>query len=125
MSTADHPLLPLLEFILQVVHTAKNITWDQVVDVATHAPQYYGVWWQKLLAESPQHVLIETSLIVFIVWLVFVRKTVDPKKSSAPEKLSQKEIDWLIETWTPDPLVPPISEKEAAVADNMIVSNVL
>eukprot|EP01033_Poteriospumella_lacustris_P016892 gene16892-12090_t len=119
--TAAHPLLPLLEFILQVVHGARNITWDQVVDVATHAPQYYSIWWNNLFKESPQHVLIETSLIIFIVWLLFVRKTVDPKKSTAPEKLSNKEIDWLIDTWAPEPLVPPISEKEAAVADSMII----
>lgn len=122
MSTVAHPLLPSLEFILQVVQSARNVTWDQVVDVITHAPEYYTIWWNNLLKESPQHILIETFMIAFIIWLLFVRKTVDPKKSSAPEKLSPKEVDWLIDTWNPDPLVPPITEKEAAVADNMIVS---
>lgn len=112
---------PLFNFGLKALHASQNFTWEEFVDVLTHAPQYYSIWWQNLLHDSPQHVLIETSLILFIIWLIFIRRTVDPKKTAPPEKLSPKEVNWLIDTWNPDPLAPPISEKEAAIADNQIV----
>lgn len=116
---------PLLEVSLQVIDFMKTITWEQVVDVVTHAPQYYVIWWKNLLAQSPQHVIIETTLIVFIIWLLFVRKTVDPRKVSDSERLSPKEMQWLIDTWQPDPLVPALSDKEAAIADSMLVCLIL
>jgi hypothetical protein len=83
-----------------------------------HAPQLYDNWWRTLLRESPQHILIETGLIFFIFWLVFVRRTVDPGKISKNNKLSKKEVDWLLETWMPEPLVP--SEEDVKSVDMMV-----
>jgi hypothetical protein len=117
------PSNPLLESILWVFKALQQITWTDFVDLVLHAPQHYENWWKNLLRESPQHVLIETSLILFIFWLLFIRKTVDPKKTSEPAKLSPAEIQWLIDSWTPEPLVSsaPV-EKEKLMLDDTKVS---
>ena len=73
------------------------------------------------MKEAPQHVLIETGLIVFIVWLTFIRRTVDPGKASKNDKLSKKETDWLIDTWEPEPLVPKMTSLENQINSNMMV----
>jgi hypothetical protein len=106
---------PLLNVILQTFHSLKRLTTEDVVNLIVNFPKNYEVWWQNLLREAPQHILIETTLIAFIIWLVFIRRTVDPKKSSGDGKLTQKEIDWLLETWQPDPLVPKLDEKQKFV----------
>jgi len=109
---------PLIEFLLWTLQRFENTTWSDVYDLIIHAPQYYEDWWKNLLHESPQHILIETSLIIFIIWLLFIRRTVDPKKTSEPPKLSPQEIQWLIDTWQPEPLI-----SAAAVAQgNSILS---
>lgn len=48
----------------------------------------------------------------FILWLVFIRRTIDPKKPLQQNTLTQKEIDWLIDTWQPEPLVPALTTKQ-------------
>ena len=80
-------------------------SWDKVKDLIVHGPHYYYEWWIKLLNENPYHVIVESGLILFIIWLMFIRRTVDPTKETK-SKLTQKEIDWLIDTWSPEPLVP-------------------
>ena len=80
-------------------------SWDKVKDLIIHGPQYYYSWWIKLLNENPYHVIVESGLILFIIWLMFIRRTVDPTKETK-SKLTQKEIDWLVDTWVPEPLVP-------------------
>ncbi len=116
---------PLFEFFLWIFQTVKNISTETVLDFFLHAPQYYDTWWRNLLKESPQHILIETGLILFIIWLTFIRRTVDPGKISKNEKLSKKEIDWLLETWHPEPLVPALSKTEETINSNMMVSHVI
>lgn len=80
-------------------------------------PQSYSVWWLKLAEESPWHVGIETSLIVFIVYVLLFKKEYDPKKKGFggrdPEELTEAEIDELVEEWKPEPLVPPQTALEA------------
>jgi hypothetical protein len=78
---------------------------EKVLDWVVSAPKLYDNWWRNLLQEAPQHILIETGLIFFIIWLVFVRRTVDPGKIAKNNKLSKKEVDWLLESWSPEPLV--------------------
>ncbi len=81
-----------------------------------------GKWWYELYKEDPQHILIETALVCFIIWLLFIRRTVDPKKGKINEKLTSKEIDWLIDSWQPEPLVPlELDEKSKVIVDSMIV----
>jgi serine palmitoyltransferase len=110
---------PLFEFVVWAVDNSKQINAESILDLFYNAPQYYKFWWSRLLQESPAHIVIETSLIVFILWLMFVRRTVDPSKPGKNENLSNKEVEWLLETWTPDSLVPKLTEKERFIVDNI------
>lgn len=71
-----------------------------------------------VLREQPHHVIIESILGLFIIWLLFIRKTVNPKLE-AKNKLSKKEQDWLIETWQPEPLVPSVAPPEINVIEKI------
>lgn len=82
----------------------------------------YEYWWLKLFAESPQHILIETGLICFIVWLLLIRRTVDPKGASNNSQLSKREIDDLIETWQPEAIVPALTVEAIAILNNQLVT---
>jgi hypothetical protein len=53
---------------------------------------------------------------------MFIRRTIDPNKASNKEKLSQKEVNWLVETWQPEPMVPVLSDIQQLLADSMVVS---
>jgi hypothetical protein len=97
-----HPLFSLFLWF------RSELTFEKLQDYVLHGPEYYYSWWITLIKENPRHVVIETILICFIIWLVFLRPTIDPKKESKT-KLTQKEIDWLVETWKPEPLVPESS----------------
>lgn len=112
---------PAFEFFLATYKTVHGLTYEIVADLITNGPHYYVEWWISLLKNSPEHLIIETALCVFIVWLVLIRKTVDPVKSSK-ESLSKKEVEWLIDTWQPEPLVPPANSDTDIVADTMLVS---
>lgn len=115
---------PLFDFLERIAGGVKNLSAAQLWDAVVNFPVHYEKWWMNLLHESPQHILIETSLIIFIIWLLFIRRTVDPKKSSDAPKLSQKEIDWLIETWEPEPLAPKVTGVEKLAADHLKVFNI-
>jgi hypothetical protein len=43
-------------------------------------PRIYAEWWVALYHSSPNHVIVETGLILFILWLWFIRPTVNPEK---------------------------------------------
>ena len=121
MSTT--PTNPLFEFFLTTYKASQQWNKESLIDFFVHAPQMYTAWWSSLLKNAPEHLVIETALCAFILWLVFIRKTVDPAKSSKNESLSNKEVDWLIETWQPEPLVPvTLCEKDAIIADGKMVS---
>ncbi|CAM9460064.1 unnamed protein product, partial [Choristocarpus tenellus] len=80
----------------------------------------YSQWWWKLVQEDPEHVIVETALIVFIVYILVVKKTVNPKGTAKPN-LSEREMKELIEEWQPEPLVPPLSEEEMELAEDVPV----
>lgn len=113
---------PLFQVVVESFQSLRHLTFEGAIEAIVNFPRNYEVWWSNLLREAPQHVLIETALIIFIVWLLFIRRTVDPKKASASEKLSEKEIEWLINSWQPEPLVPKLNEKEKFVASQERVS---
>lgn len=76
-------------------------------------PSKYKEWWLNLYREAPLHIVIETTLLVFVLWLLFIRRTVDPAKLSESKKFTEKEIKWLVDTWEPEPLVPAIDARGA------------
>ena len=61
----------------------------------------YTSWWVEQYETNPTHVIVETLLIAFILYVYFKRPA--PKKS----KLSASEMEELIDEWEPEPLVPP------------------
>lgn len=95
---------PVYELIIWTKEIVNKLNYEIIKDFIQNFPEYYYKWWINLLKENPYHVVIETGLMCFIIWLLFIRKSVDPNKESKT-KLSQKEIDWLVETWKPEPLV--------------------
>lgn len=112
---------PLVEVIIYVYSLWKGLTPEVVLDLILHAPQYYEKWWRHLLIEAPLHILIETFLICFIIWLLVWHRTEDPKKSKK-SILSEREKKELIETWKPEPLVPSLTPKQQAITDSKLVS---
>ena len=113
---------PLFEFFLSVYKWSQQVNKETIIDLFVHGPEYYTAWWKSLLKNAPEHLVIETGLCLFIFWLIFIRKTVDPAKSSKNESLSKKEVDWLIDTWQPEPLVPAsISAKDRTILDGKLV----
>ncbi|CAN0164209.1 unnamed protein product, partial [Laminaria digitata] len=80
----------------------------------------YLQWWLNLVDEDPGHVIVETALIAFIVYILIFKKTLNPKDLSKPN-LSSREIEEIIDDWTPEPLVPPLTEEEMADAERMPV----
>ena len=115
-------LNPLYEYILWASDNVKSIEIEKIKDIVLHAPGYYREWWINLYHVAPLHVYIETVLISFIIWLMFIRRTVDPSKASNKEKLSEKEVNWLVETWQPEAIAPPLTNTQLLVADSMLVS---
>jgi len=111
---------PLVEVIVWVYQIWKSLTPEVLVDLVVHAPQYYNKWWSRLLQEAPLHILIETFLICFIVWLVVWNRTEDPKKAKK-SILSEKEKDGLIKEWTPEPLVPSLTPRQKALTNSKVV----
>lgn len=65
-------------------------------------PRVYAAWWRTLFRESPEHVAVETVLILFVIFLVM-------KGSRKKEEivLTESEIDDLVADWEPVSLVPP------------------
>lgn len=73
-----------------------------------------------LVREEPGHVVVETALIAFIVYILVFKKTLNPKGPSKPN-LSSREIAEIIDEWKPEPLVRPLLEAEKLRAENIPV----
>jgi hypothetical protein len=112
---------PLFDIIVGVYRTSKTLTIDRISDLLVHGPNYYSEWWISLLRESPEHLIIETGLMIFILWIIFIRRTVDPSKTSKNPKLTKKEEQWLVDTWQPDPLVPKLNVKQQRILESSLV----
>ena len=119
---SSHPLFEVLDWFKSYYVYIHS---DSIPDLIRNAPGLYKAWWAKLYAEAPEHILIETGLVCFIIWLLLIRKTIDPNKPTKQKKLSAAESEWLIETWTPEPLVPALTGKQHRLADEMPVSQII
>ena len=112
---------PLYNLLVDTYNFLHGLDFATVQEVALHAPTYYSQWWLKLYNEAPMHVYVETALVLFIIWLMFIRKTVDPTREVKNTKLSKKEVEWLIESWEPEPLVPVLDERSQGMANRIHV----
>lgn len=96
-------------------------TLSRSVEFILSAPTQYKAWWLNLVSEAPQHVFVETCLTFFIIWLLLIRRTVDPSRTSDNKTLNSKEIAELIDSWEPEPIVPALGEEEEAIASDIKV----
>mmetsp|Transcript_18199 Transcript_18199/g.37369 ORF Transcript_18199/g.37369 Transcript_18199/m.37369 type:complete len:542 (+) Transcript_18199:18-1643(+) len=80
------------------------------------APSAYGEWWISLVHDDPWHVVVETMLLVFILYLVFLKK-----QKKVRSELTEADVEDLIAEWKPAPLVPALTEKDLRVLANDLV----
>jgi serine palmitoyltransferase len=91
---------------------------DQTVTTTIlHYVEHYQKWWLIQIEENPSRVVLETSLIVLVLFLLFKR----PNNKKQESKLSQREVDDLLNDWTPEPLVNMDDACKVAGGQNDIV----
>ncbi|KAF0686180.1 Aste57867_21966 [Aphanomyces stellatus] len=73
--------------------------------VLERIPWTYSNYIKTIYDRSPEHVIIETFLIVFIFYISFVKKSSSRAKGDTGVKLTEREIQALCDEWTPEPLV--------------------
>jgi hypothetical protein len=74
-------------------------------------PYLYQDWWLSLYRENPEHIIVETALAGFVLWLIFIRRTVDVVKPS-DDRFSDKEVAWLVDTWEPEPMIGEVTARQ-------------
>ncbi len=96
----------------------RRVTLSEVADALTSFPVLYKEWWLNLVANDPIHVLVETTLIIAIVYFL-VSRSKDWKASDEKEKLTAKEENELLYDWKQNiraPLAPKVQHQpECAV----------
>jgi len=95
-SVASGPMQARMSWKEQV-----EIVSQDVVYTVGQFPSRYKSWWLKTLEEDPIHVVIETSLLAFLVYMLlnkylFGRRT---KLASPPAVLTEAEKEHLIQEW--------------------------
>ncbi|CAF1466335.1 unnamed protein product [Adineta steineri] len=78
-------------------------------DIENLATDFFGLF--ESFKHAPfYHIIIEVSLLLAVVWLLFFRKPRPIEK-----KLTEKEKQELIDEWQPEPLVPPVDSNHPAL----------
>ncbi|KAL7557442.1 hypothetical protein ACA910_001461 [Epithemia clementina (nom. ined.)] len=96
--------------------TSKLPSIDQVLQRIYDFPKLYGNWWWNLVRSDPLHVLVETTLIVSIIYILVARSK-DWKETE--EHLSVKEEEELLREWKLHgraPLTPSTTNTAATAA---------
>lgn len=70
----------------------------QVVTAVTSFPVWYKEWWWNLFQNDPVHVLVETTLLVAIVYFLVSRRSQDWRELNR-EKLTAQEEEELLQEW--------------------------
>lgn len=100
----------MLSSLAQLSDAVLALDISGIVELLKGLPSAYSEYWWSLYDESPRHVVVETCLIVYIVYILLFKKSYDPKAQNT--KLSNKEIDELVREWTPDPLTKPLTAEQ-------------
>jgi serine palmitoyltransferase len=61
-------------------------------------PVIYKNWWWNLVTNDPFHVLVETTLIAFCIYMIIISRSKD-YRSERKERLSKKEEEELLREW--------------------------
>ncbi|CAK4620604.1 hypothetical protein LEN26_007243 [Aphanomyces euteiches] len=78
----------------------------QLWRVLERIPWTYFNYIKTIYERSPEHVIIETFLIVFICYIAFVKRSPSRPKGDTGEKLTEAEVQALVDEWAPEPIVP-------------------
>lgn len=92
-----------------IVDAIKTKDLKQVSIALLHMPKTYWEYIQTVFERSPEHVIIETLLIVFVLYVMIIKK---PEKKNKTDKLSKEEVAGLVDEWEPEPLVSDNEEEE-------------
>lgn len=82
---------------------------QEVAKAVASFPVWYKEWWLRLLNDDPIHVIVETTLLVAIVYFLLSRRSQDWNEMQR-EKLSPAEEEELLKEWKQrhrQPIVPP------------------
>lgn len=93
---------------------------------ATTFPALYKEWWLNLVANDPVHVLVETTLLISIIYMLLAnRSSKKPKGKSSNSKgtLSKLEEEELLQEWknTRAPLAPVHEEEQYNTPNDILV----
>ncbi|GLE02041.1 hypothetical protein PINS_up010879 [Pythium insidiosum] len=75
---------------------------DKIKAALLNLPHTYYEYIHGIYVRSPEHVIIETFLILFVIYITVFKRD-KPKKQI---RLSEKEIQELVDDWEPEPIVP-------------------
>jgi len=92
--------------IQAIVDEIGHLDYGKAVTFVEGAPARYYQWWLKMVEESPGHVIVETLLIILLVYVLIFNKTGEAagKGGKSALELTEKEIDGLVAEWKPEPL---------------------
>ena len=82
---ADSEETPLVSFAARLLSKIQSF------------PLLYSEWWWDLVQTNPLHVLVETTLIVCIIYILLYRTRTDWRSTSEP--LTAKEEEQLLREW--------------------------
>jgi len=90
-------------------HTAPLPTSSEAVKYIRDFPALYREWWLNLVVKDPVHVAVETTLLVSLLYMVFIRVNEKGYKDSSKERLTVAEEEELLSEWKENraPLAPP------------------
>lgn len=100
-------------------------TFHEVLQFLAAFPKMYRQWWWNLVEKDPMHVLVETTLLVTIVYIIMSRNT-EGYKNNTKERLTKAEEEELLWEWKHQlraPLAPAQGESkdESSVGDFQVV----
>mmetsp|Transcript_11422 Transcript_11422/g.22419 ORF Transcript_11422/g.22419 Transcript_11422/m.22419 type:complete len:544 (+) Transcript_11422:413-2044(+) len=78
----------------------------------------YLKWWINLWRENPVHLLVETTLILLILYILLQRPS---KKKSKMETLPAAVAQELLNEYEPEPLCPPMNENARMVLEDTVL----
>jgi serine palmitoyltransferase len=103
----------VIDYSVSLAISAWTIMW-QLFDGIKSFPALYSSWWLDLVQNDPLHVLVETTLAISILYILFARsKDWQHQRGGVvdQEKLTSKEEEELLLEWKLHgraPLTPPL-----------------
>jgi serine palmitoyltransferase len=105
---------PAYVTFMDFLRRTENLTVAELKENIINFPANYRKWWYDLWVKDPVHLVVETCLVIFIFWLLLIRKTADPKKKVKDgSSFTRSDISNLA-SWSPEPLVPALTAQQVA-----------